>query len=70
MDPGDARTYLAAQIRERAEKRGLSLRVLAERAEVSSSYLDRVLAGESSPTLDWVCKLSDVLGCRPSDLVP
>lgn len=70
MDPGDARTYLAARIRERAERAGLSLRAVAERAEVSASYLDRVLAGDSSPTLDWIAKIAEVVGCRPRDLVP
>ena len=70
MDPGDARVLLAEAIREMAERRNISLRALATAAGVSSSYLDRVLAGESSPTVDWVCKIAEVLECRPRELLP
>ena len=70
MDPSDARTYLAAEIRERADRQGLSLRALAERAEVSRSFLDRIVAGDGSPTVDWLCAIAEALGCRPRDLLP
>ncbi len=65
MDPLDGRILLAENIRSLAAKRGISIRELAASAGVSRGYIDRVLAGQSSPTVDWVCKLSQVLSCRP-----
>jgi len=70
VDEGDARTYLAAQIRKRADQQGLSLRELAGRAGVSRSFLDRIVGADGSPTVDWLCKISAALECRPRDLLP
>ena len=70
MDPGDARVLVAEAIRTRAERKGISLRALAEEAGTSRGYMDKVVACQSSPTVDWLCKVADALGCHPRDLLP
>lgn len=42
-------------------KRGLSLRQLAEQAQVSRSYLQRIEAGEVSPSLAIMVRLARAL---------
>ena len=61
---------VAEAIRTRAERRGVSLRALAEQAGTSRGYLDKVMACQSSPTVDWLCKVAEALGCQPRDLLP
>ena len=70
VDPGDARVLVAEAIRSRAERRGLSLRALAQEAGTSRGYMDKVIACQSSPTIDWLCRIAAVLECHPRDLLP
>lgn len=69
MEPKEAHAVIAAQIKERATARGLSLRTLAEKAETSRSHLAAVLDGSRSPTVSWLCRVAVVLGCQPYDLM-
>lgn len=69
VDAKEAHAAIAAQIKARATARGLSMRTLAEKAETSRSHLAAVLAGERSPTVSWLCRVAEVLGCQPYDLM-
>ena len=51
-----------AKVRERLAKKGMSLYTLAHEAGVGRPYLHRVLAGEQTPTIEWMEKVGKVLG--------
>ena len=70
MTEASARDHVADEIRERIRKRGLSQVALADLAGVNRSYMERVMTGKSSPTVDWLEKVAAALECRISDLVP
>jgi transcriptional regulator with XRE-family HTH domain len=67
MDPVHAR--LAERIRDLADDRGLALSVLADLAGVSRSQLTRVLACRTSPTIEFLSKVSAALGVDVSALL-
>ncbi|MCB9716991.1 MAG: helix-turn-helix transcriptional regulator [Myxococcales bacterium] len=69
VDPDEFHARIATQIRLRAEKKGLKLRALAQRVGTSSSHLWAVLGGRRSPTMAWLCRVADVLGCDPAALI-
>lgn len=48
--------------RAEIERQGLNLSEVARNAECGRPYLHRVLSGEQSPSLEWVEKISKVLG--------
>ena len=48
---------------------GLSQRGLAEKADLSYPYVNRVLTGKSDPTLSVCDKIADALGLKLSDLI-
>ena len=64
------------RIREVREKRGLTIGVLAERTDVSSSQIYRLERGARELTLTWMRRLSAALECSvpelllPDDLAP
>lgn len=58
------------QIRRRAKRRKLSLNALARDAGLARSGLNCILAGTSTPKLETIFRLAEVLGCRPSKLLP
>ncbi len=49
-------------------RRGLSLRELAERTQLSKSTLNRIENGETSPTLDELEVIAGALNCTIADL--
>jgi transcriptional regulator with XRE-family HTH domain len=53
---------LARRLREVAERKGVALTHLADRAGIARSYLWRLLDGDSSATLTTVQRLASVLG--------
>lgn len=55
------RAVFAKNVRATAEERGLSLNSLADFAGVSRAQMYNVLAGNSSPSLDWISKVATVL---------
>ncbi|MEX1368317.1 MAG: helix-turn-helix transcriptional regulator [Nannocystaceae bacterium] len=69
MDPDELHARVAARIRQRAEAKRLPIKTLASQAGVSPSHMFAVLNGTRSPTLSWLCRVADVLGCDPGELV-
>lgn len=62
--------HLVDQLRSRARKRGFSIEGLADASGISRSQIWRILAGQSSPSLETIAALSRTLRCRPRDLLP
>ena len=58
------------RLRELRVSRGLTQAQLAERAEVSVSYITRLEAGSYAPGIDLVQKLAVALGITAADLLP
>ena len=50
------------KVRERLDKKKMSLYTLADLAGVGRPYLHRVLAGDQTPTIEWMVKVGKVLG--------
>ena len=50
--------YLVGEARY---EKGMSVRQLAERANISKSYLQRIEAGEANPSLEIMVRLARVL---------
>lgn len=69
MDADEVHARVASLIRERAASKKIPLKTLAERAGTSPSHLFAVLNGSRSPTLAWLCRVAEVLGCDPGELV-
>lgn len=65
-----AHRHLADQLRRRARRARINLKVLAKNAGISEAGLHRILAGERSPRFQTLCDLARVLKCSPSKLVP
>lgn len=60
---------IGPRVRQLREKHGWSLTELAERAEISRSYLAQIERGGSTPTQEKIIKLAGALGVRPSQLL-
>jgi transcriptional regulator with XRE-family HTH domain len=60
---------LPNRIQEYRKARGLSAEELAERTELSPSYITRMERGERNVSLKNLQKLADALGCVPQDLI-
>lgn len=56
-------------IRKHRTERGLTQELLAERTELSVSYIGFIERGENVPTLTIVLNLADALGVDAADLV-
>lgn len=69
VDPDEVHARIASQIRTRVAAKGMSLRTLAESVGTSPSHLWAILGGSRSPTMAWLCRVAEVLGCDPSELV-
>lgn len=65
----DLRSVFARNVRSSAEARGVSLNSLADFAGVSRAQMYNVLAGNSSPSLDWIAKVATVLECDAWELL-
>lgn len=59
---GSALDDFVAKVRERLAKKNMSLYSLADEAGVGRPYLHRVLAGDQTPTIEWMEKVGKVLG--------
>ncbi len=51
-----------SEVRKRLAHRGMTISELAEEAGVGRPYLHRVLAGEHTPTIEWMEKVGKRLG--------
>ena len=60
---------LAENVRTLAEKRGVSLDVLADLAGVSRRQLYNMLSGEHDVTIGWLEKIADALEVEMPELL-
>lgn len=60
----------AARLRELRRQRGLTQRELAERAELTETYLSRLESVGAAPGIDLVDRLATALGTTVHDLLP
>jgi transcriptional regulator with XRE-family HTH domain len=58
-----------AVVRRTREQRGLTHEELAERAEVSATYIGFIERGDNVPTLTVILQPASALGIRPADLL-
>lgn len=65
----NAKEMLKNRITEIRNARGLSIEELAERADMSPSYISRMARGERNITLKNLEKLAAALECQPEDLM-
>ena len=56
-------------VRQIREDRGLTQEELAERADVSATYIGFVERGDNVPTLTIIIQIALALGVRPSELL-
>ena len=56
-------------VRNLREARGWTQEELAERAEVSATYIGFVERGDNVPTLTIILQIAKALGVRPSELL-
>lgn len=63
------RAIFARNIRLWADVRGMSLNHLADQSGVSRAQMYNVLAGTSSPSLDWINKVAPVLDIQVWELL-
>jgi hypothetical protein len=54
---------LVENIKKQAERRGILLTHLPDRADLSRSHFWAVMKGSRSPTLGWVTKIAAALEC-------
>ena len=62
-------TAMVAKIRSLAEKRGVPITHLPDRAGVGAGHFWRVLNGTASPTVAWLERIAAVLEVEVADLV-
>ena len=60
---------VADRIREIARERGIPVTHLPDRAAVGRSHFWEVMAGRSSPTLEWLARVAVALDIDPGELV-
>lgn len=65
----DFRTRFGMRIRQLRHVAGLSQEALADRARLDRSYVGSVERGERNISLENIEKLSNALGCTPSELL-
>ena len=58
-----------AVVRRLREARGLTQEQLAERADVSATYVGFVERGDNVPTLTIIIQIASALGVRPFELL-
>ena len=57
----NAKVLIGKRIQELRKARGLSEEKIAEKADISSTYLSRIECGRENPTLDMLIKLTSAL---------
>ena len=62
-------TAMATKIRSLAERRGVPITHLPDRAGVGAGHFWRVLNGTASPTVAWLERIAAVLEVDVADLV-
>lgn len=69
MDPEALRAAVAANIKDRAERQGLSLNGLAREADVGRTHLFGIIWGKRAATTDTLAKIAHALGCEAWQLL-
>ncbi len=69
MAAADVLVDLARRVRDERGRRGLSLRTLAERSELSLRFLTQVEAGQGNISVRKLAALADALGTTPASLL-
>ena len=69
MPAKSGNNHLGARLRRLREEKKWSLSDLAEKADVSRSYIAQIEAGESEPTQAKIIQLANALGALPSELM-
>ncbi len=64
-----AKMVLAENVRRRRQEVGMSQEALALSAEVDRTYISQIERGIGNPSLLILCKICDVLGNEPADLL-
>lgn len=59
---GSALDDFVGKVRSRLVEKGMSIHELASKAKVGRPYLHRVLAGDQTPTIEWMEKVGKHLG--------
>ena len=67
---GEVVTRFAASLRAARRTRGMTQRELAERAELTETYISRLESAGAAPGIDLVGRLADALGVSTHDLLP
>jgi transcriptional regulator with XRE-family HTH domain len=67
--PRSPTEMLGIRLRELRSRRGLTLRSVAAKAQVSASLLSQIERGEASPSLLSLVAIADALAVRPGDLL-
>jgi transcriptional regulator with XRE-family HTH domain len=57
----NVKELIGKRIQELRKTRGLSQEKIAEKADISSTYLSRIECGRENPSLDMLMKLSNAL---------
>ena len=60
---------VGANIRRLRKAKGLTQEQLAHEAEMAMRYIAGVERGEENPSLRYLVKIAEALGCEPSDLL-
>lgn len=64
-----AKRVLAENVKRRRQAIGMSQEALALSAEVDRTYVSQIERGIGNPSLLILCKICDVLGDEPTDLL-
>lgn len=64
-----AKKVLAENVKRRRQELGMSQEALALSAEVDRTYVSQIERGIGNPSLLILCKICDVLGDGPADLL-
>ena len=64
-----AKLVLAENVRRRRQEVGMSQEALALSADVDRTYVSQIERGIGNPSLLILCKICDVLGNEPADLL-
>lgn len=65
---GSLQERITKNIREAVKQSGLSYRDIAKTAGIDSSYIQLLVTGSRSPSLETILRLSHGLGKHPSEL--
>ena len=69
FDPRKSSLHFGQAVRELRKKEGISQLALAERADLSLTYVSELERGMSSPSLDTIIRVGRAFGTSGSDLL-